>query len=304
MYGLQMYDSWLYDDEKPFIHIKTNEIFKQLREEIENGYFENLIKEYLIDNNHKTIVVMKPKKGPQKIKDQEEADKLKAYKDSLSEEEVKKLVEETKQLKSITGRSIYKKEELEKIPVIDIEDIRKDVKPLSNVESELGGVKVLWHQYFTNKIAYVKLAFDMSHVPMDLVPYASFLAEILTIVDTTHYSYQELGNEISIETGGISATMDVMPTDVHEFLPMFILKTKCFYSNIEKAFDLLKEVAFESKLDNKKRLKEIIGQIYTNLKIHIDRDRTQECGKPCNVLFSQNMQNTVKQFRESRCMRL
>ena len=44
---------------------------------------------------------------------------------------------------------------------------------------------------------------------MDLVPYASFLAEILTIVDTTHYSYQELGNEISIETGGISATMDV-----------------------------------------------------------------------------------------------
>ena len=53
MYGLQMYDSWLYDDEKPFIHIKTNEIFKQLREEIENGYFENLIKEYLIDNNHK-----------------------------------------------------------------------------------------------------------------------------------------------------------------------------------------------------------------------------------------------------------
>ena len=48
MYGLQMYDSWLYDDEKPFIHIKTNEIFKQLREEIENGYFENLIKEYLI----------------------------------------------------------------------------------------------------------------------------------------------------------------------------------------------------------------------------------------------------------------
>ena len=60
------------------------------------------------------------------------------------------------------------------------------------MESELGGVKVLWHQYFTNKIAYVKLAFDMSHVPMNLVPYASFLAEILTIVDTTNYSYQEM----------------------------------------------------------------------------------------------------------------
>ena len=308
MYGLQMYDSWLYDDEKPFIHIKTNEIFKQLREEIENGYFENLIKEYLIDNNHKTIVVMKPKKGLQKIKDQEEADKLKAYKDSLSEEEVKKLVEETKQLKA-SQEEASTKEELEKIPVIDIEDIRKDVKPLSNVESELGGVKVLWHQYFTNKIAYVKLAFDMSHVPMDLVPYASFLAEILTIVDTTHYSYQELGNEISIETGGISATMDVMPTDVHEFLPMFILKTKCFYSNIEKAFELLKEVAFESKLDNKKRLKEIIGQIYTNLKITLTETGHKSAANRAMSYFSEyaayreaiqgiTMYETVKKWYE------
>ena len=122
---------------------------------------------------------------------------------------------------------------------------------------------------------------------MDLVPYASFLAEILTIVDTTHYSYQELGNEISIETGGISATMDVMPTDVHEFLPMFILKTKCFYSNIEKAFDLLKEVAFESKLDNKKRLKEIIGQIYTNLKITLTETGHKSAANRAMSYFSE-----------------
>ena len=309
MYGLQMFDSWLYDDEKPFIHIKTNETFKQLRDEIENGYFENLIKEYLINNKHKSIVIMKPKKGLQKVKDQEEANKLKAYKDSLSEDEVKKLVEETKQLKA-SQEEASTKEELEKIPVIDIEDIRKDVKPLSNVESELGGVKVLWHQYFTNKIAYVKLAFDMSHVPMNLVPYASFLAEILTIVDTTNYSYQELGNEISIETGGIGATMDVMPTDVHEFLPMFILKTKCFYSNITKAFELLKEVAFESKLDDKKRLKEIIGQIYTNLKITLTETGHKSAANRAMSYFSEyaayreaiqgiTMFDTVKKWYEN-----
>ena len=309
MYGLQMFDSWLYDDEKPFIHIKTNETFKQLRDEIENGYFENLIKEYLINNKHKSIVIMKPKKGLQKVKDQEEANKLKAYKDSLSEDEVKKLVEETKQLKA-SQEEASTKEELEKIPVIDIEDIRKDVKPLSNVESELGGVKVLWHQYFTNKIAYVKLAFDMSHIPMNLVPYASFLAEILTIVDTTNYSYQELGNEISIETGGIGATMDVMPTDVHEFLPMFILKTKCFYSNITKAFELLKEVAFESKLDDKKRLKEIIGQIYTNLKITLTETGHKSAANRAMSYFSEyaayreaiqgiTMFDTVKKWYEN-----
>ena len=91
--------------------------------------------------------------------------------------------------------------------------------------------------------------------------------------------------------------MDVMPTDVHEFLPMFILKTKCFYSNIEKAFDLLKEVAFESKLDNKKRLKEIIGQIYTNLKITLTETGHKSVAN-VQCLISQSMQHTVKQFRD------
>lgn len=268
MYGLQMYDSWLYDDEKPFIHIKTNETFELLKKEMKTGYFEELIRKYLLNNFHKSIVVLKPKKGLQKVKDQEEAEKLRKYKDSLSQDEIRLLAEETRHLKELQEQPSAK-EELEKIPVIDLADIRQKVKPLANEVGELCGVKVLWHPYFTNRICYLKLAFDMSFVPMDLAVYASLLTEVLTGVDTNQRTYLELGNEISIETGGIAATMDVMPKSVHEFLPMFILKTKCFYENIEKAFELLEEVAFESKLNDKKRLKEIIGQIYTNLKISL-----------------------------------
>lgn len=268
MYGLQMYDSWLYDDEKPFLHITTNETFALLRKEMETGYFEELIKKYLLNHSHKSIVVMKPKKGLQKIKDQEEAKKLKEYKDSLSKAEVCRLAEETVRLKELQEEP-SSKEELEKIPVLDLSDIRRDVKPLANEEQELCGVKVLWHPYFTNQICYLKLAFDMSCVPMNLVPYASLLTEILTSVDTEQHTYLELGNEISIETGGIAATMDVVPQDAHDFLPMFLLKMKCFYPNIKRAFELLEEVAFESRLEDKKRLKEIIGQIYSNLKISL-----------------------------------
>lgn len=268
MYGLQMYDSWLYDDEKPFLHITTNETFALLRKEMETGYFEELIKKYLLNHSHKSIVVMKPKKGLQKIKDQEEAKKLKEYKDSLSKEEVCRLAEETVRLKELQEEP-SSKEELEKIPVLDLSDIRRDVKPLANEVQELCGVRVLWHPYFTNQICYLKLAFDMSRVPMNLVPYASLLTEILTSVDTEQHTYLELGNEISIETGGIAATMDVVPQDAHDFLPMFLLKMKCFYPNIKRAFELLEETAFESRLEDKKRLKEIIGQIYSNLKISL-----------------------------------
>ena len=63
MYGLQIFDSWLYDDEKPFIHVEAIETFEFLKENIENGYFEKLIQKYLLDNTHGAIVVVKPEKG-------------------------------------------------------------------------------------------------------------------------------------------------------------------------------------------------------------------------------------------------
>lgn len=285
IYGLQMYDSWLYDDEKPFIHIKTNEVFEILREKMDSGYFEELIKKYLLNNPHKSIVVMKPKKGLQKEKDEKEAKILKAYKESLNSEEIKKLAEETKRLKEIQ-ETPSTKEELEKIPVLDIEDIRKEVKPFSNQEITMDNIKVLWHKYFTNKICYLKLTFDMSYVAMDLVPYAALLTEVLTGVDTQKRTYLELGNDISIETGGIAATMSILPKQNNEFLPLFTVKTKCFYPNIKKAFDLMEEIVFESKLEDKKRLKEIIGQIYTNLKIQLKENGHKTAANRAMSYFS------------------
>lgn len=54
MYGLQMCDSWLYDDTKPFIHIQVYETFEHLREYIHTDYFEQLIDQYLLHSNLKS----------------------------------------------------------------------------------------------------------------------------------------------------------------------------------------------------------------------------------------------------------
>ena len=63
MYGLQMFDSWLYDDSMPFDMIEADDIFKTLREKIETDYYEKLIEKYLLNNNHKTVLVVSPNAG-------------------------------------------------------------------------------------------------------------------------------------------------------------------------------------------------------------------------------------------------
>ncbi len=93
MYGLQIMDSWLYDDEKPFIHIEALDTFEFLKAQVGTGYYEELIRKYLLENTHGAIVLIKPEKGRTARMDKELQEKLQAYKESLTEEERKELVE-------------------------------------------------------------------------------------------------------------------------------------------------------------------------------------------------------------------
>ena len=98
MYGLDLFDSWLYDEMKPFIHMQAIPTFEFLKEQVETGYFEELIQKYLLDNTHGSIVIIKPERGRTARMDKELADKLQAYKDSLSKKEIDALVKATKEL--------------------------------------------------------------------------------------------------------------------------------------------------------------------------------------------------------------
>src|SRR5699024_7423516 len=100
MYGLQMLDSWLYDDEKPFIHIEALDTFSFLKKQIGTGYYEDLIRRYLLENPHGAIVVVKQEKGRTARMDRELAEKLEAYKNGLSEKERQELVDRTEALEA------------------------------------------------------------------------------------------------------------------------------------------------------------------------------------------------------------
>ena len=161
MYGLQLFDSWLYDETKPFIHMQAIPTFEFLKEQVETGYFEELIQKYLLDNTHGSIVIIKPERGRTARMDKELADKLQAYKDSLSKEEIDALVKATKELEEYQEEESAP-EDLAKIPVLGREDISREIAPIYNKELETSGVKLVHHEVETNGIGYTALLFDLS----------------------------------------------------------------------------------------------------------------------------------------------
>ena len=100
MYGLQMLDSWLYDDTKPFLHLETLAVYQYLREQVETDYFETLIRDCMLCNTHVSMVKIEPERGLNAKNEAELAKRLAAYKDSRSEAELEALIADTKRLKA------------------------------------------------------------------------------------------------------------------------------------------------------------------------------------------------------------
>lgn len=270
MYGLQLFDSWLYDETKPFIHMQAIPTFEFLKEQVETGYFEELIQKYLLDNTHGSIVIIKPERGRTARMDKELADKLQAYKASLSKEEIDALVKATKELEEYQEEESAP-EDLAKIPVLGREDISREIAPIYNKELETSGVKLVHHEVETNGIGYTALLFDLSGIPEEKLPYISILQSVLGIINTKNYEYSELFNEINVHTGGIGTSLelytDVTKVKEKEFRATFEIKGKALYPKMDVLFSMMREILMESDLGDEKRLKEILAMLKSRLQM-------------------------------------
>ena len=266
MYGLQMFDSWLYDDNMPFDMIEANAVFKFLREKIETDYYEQLIEKYLIHNNHKTVLVVSPKEGLTTKEEKELADKLEAYKATLSQEELQKIVEDTHALHAYQDAE-ETPENLEKIPMLTRADMKKEAEGFVNELREIEDTKVLFHNIHTNGIGYLRLVFDISDIPEELFAYIGIFKNVLGYVDTKNYAYGELYNEINIHTGGIGSAVNtyVNARNLEEYKLTFEVKTKVMYEELENAVGLLTEIMTTSDFSKEDRILEIVAEMKSRL---------------------------------------
>lgn len=269
MYGLDVFDSWLYDDEKPFDYLRQLDDFDFLKEQIGTGYYENLIRTYLINNPHTSLVMVEPERGLTAKMEQATREKLDRLKTSMTEEEIRELVEKTKKLRQFQ-ETPSTKEELEAIPMLTREDMKKTAAPLSVEELEQDGVKILYHDYATNGIAYLNLLFDASKVPQEDLPYLGILKSVLGMVDTERYGYGELYNEINMNTGGITPGISVFAgKDPEKARGALGIQVRALEDKIGYSFDMMEEILFTSNLRQEKRLQEIIKKLESRISAHL-----------------------------------
>lgn len=270
LFGLNCLDSWLFDDMKPFIHLECLGTFAKLRKAVDTDYFEKLIQEYLLDNTHGSSVTVKPKRGLGNEREEALAKELSDYKASLSDEEIKKLIEDTEHLKKYQEEP-SSDEDLRKLPMLTRADMKKNAMPFSNIEDELLDVKVVRHDIESNGIDYISFLFDAGDFAQSELGYLGFFTNALGLVSTEKYSYTDLANATNIYTGGISTGTASHPDikDRNNFVFKFEVKLKVLEKNLDKALELMEQMLLTPDFTDTKRLGELVAQIKARLQANL-----------------------------------
>ena len=294
IYNIQSLDSWLYDG-SPTTHLQYDKTINKLRKNIDTGYFENFIKERIINNPHSSLVIINPKKGLGEEKERKVEKELSGYKDSLTKEEIKTLIEENEQLKKMQ-LSDDTEEAKATIPRLSISDVEPKAEIIPQEIIKEGDTTILFHNIFTSKISYVNFYFDSSIVDEGLIPYINLLAGIMGNIDTKTYSYSDLSNEIYVNTGGIDFSANAFTEKDNDeiYYPKFIVKGKAIGDNIVSLMKLINILLTESKIEDKKRIKELMQQMKSRIEMSIFSMGHSVASRRVGSYFSSSRKYTEK----------
>ncbi|MCC8066564.1 MAG: insulinase family protein [Clostridiales bacterium] len=282
MYGLDVFDSWLYDENAPFSYLKQLDVYAALKERVESRYFEELIRIWLLDNTHASLVTLIPERALTAKTDAALREKLRNYKDSLSKTQIEELIAATERLRRFQ-ETPSAPEELAKIPMLTRSDIGKKAAPFENTEYSQDGMTVLHHDVFTNGIAYLDLLFDAHAVAEEDIAYLGVLKAVLGMVNTEHFTYSDLNNDINRNTGGISAgisVFEVPPEVAASEVPIsdttstsavkaFLgIRSRVLYEKLPYALSMATEIITSDFADDK-RLYEILAKLESRLSMQL-----------------------------------
>ena len=271
IYGIDLFDSWLYDEKRPFDYLEQLDVYKTLREKVETGYYEELIRTWLLDNPHVSVLTAEPDPGKTRREDERLAKLLAEKKAGLTEEEKETLIKNTHALRAYQDTP-DSEENLKKLPMLSREDIGKEALPFVNREVTILDTPVLLHDLYTNGIAYLECLFDCTDIPLEKVPYLGVLKAVLGMVDTEQYSYRDLNNEIGGNTGGIVPGLTVFPIvpGPDNMKTCFGIQAKVLYDKLPFAMNMIHEILFCSRIEDDRRLYDILARLQSRLSMQLN----------------------------------
>ena len=246
-YGIQIAGAWLYGYE-PWRYLEYEEGLAAVKAGLDNHYFENLIREALLDNAYRTVVVMTPKAGENRYSDPTDLP------DGYTAEN--------------------RRSETDPIPHLNLADVDRATVPHPTTLCDQNGAPYLWHPVDSDGIVYASLFFDTADADDDELFTLSLVANLLTFLGTEKHTGEQLQTLLGLYTGAMVASNTVYDYD-GRVLSALTLRHKAIAESLAPASELAEEIAASTRFDDGKAILDLIRQIYTDMQLGLINNSSQ-----------------------------
>jgi len=256
-YSQALLRTWLYG----YGHTRAIEFrddLAEIKRLAKDGYFEKLIRKYLLQNKNVLLLTLEAsrKNDPEKVLKEQ----LKKAEKKLSKKEKEGIKNE------LIKFAKYQKER-------DSGEVLKKLKPLSvlalpkrNTEVKLKekyfrDIEYLYHKTSTQKISYLDMYFDAGSVSGERAQYLELLAGILPKEGVEGKDYNDFQNELDIYFGGITYSLMTINSKSGKVLPKFVVRAKFLNKNLKKCVNMMGEIINRVCFDKDRIKNEINEQV-------------------------------------------
>ena len=253
---------WLHGGD-PLKRLRLGDDLKWIHRKVaEGGIFEECIRKYLLDNNHRLLFRLLPDQQMAIKEEKKVGRELAQLGTRLQKSDIDKIVADAKALEKIQETE----EDISCLPTLSRTDIPADVPRIAGREITTDAPVTAYEQR-TSGIFYFATAAGAGQIPPALVPLVPFFCYTLPKIGTTEYDYTAMANRIDLYTGGVSlaAHSRTRFDDNGNCIPFLSFNAKSLDRNQEPMLAIVEELIFKSDFSNLSRLKNLLMEYRASL---------------------------------------
>lgn len=261
--------TWLYDDDAATDALKYADTYAALREALDGPFFEDLLRELVLESNHCALVELVPvgadagegaEAGPADAADTEAA-KLAKIKASMSTAELQAILDDVAELRR-QQEAEDAPEDRAKLPRLHVEDIGDARPDPSCALDEAAPIPCLRHSIPTRRLAYALTYFDLTHVSYAELPYVKVLCRLMQQLPTAQHTAAELDSFIGSNLGFLTFTTEVFQQPNWKLArPVLLVSAGALSEKIDALASIPREVWAETIFEDTDRMRDVLTQL-------------------------------------------
>lgn len=230
-----------------------------------DGTIDSIIKKYLSNNNKSVISIVAPRAGLLEKKNEEFVNSLKELKNSMTDEEIEKLIKENNEYNEWVeyNNSISI---IDKVRVASVSGLPEYKAKCYAYEENIEGVRFIRSDIDDIKYSYCDILLDASGVPYEDTLKLKLLSEILLYLPTTNYEDFKLSSEFSRYAYSYGTSIYTNRLMSGGYTPYLSFSFMALDKNLDKVFELYKELMYETIFSDTAKLKNFALQGYNDMK--------------------------------------